>query len=83
MVSTRACDVFAWNCGVTNVQHRLRAIGGTDDIPELSHAENGGYRLEIGEAIRYEKFSIWVLVTKSQSTTPRYPNNFVFLDIPV
>jgi hypothetical protein len=83
LVSTRACDVFAWNCGVTNAHRGLRVIGGTDDIHELSLAENGGHRLEIGEAIRYEKFSIWDLVTKSQSTTPRYPNNFVFLAIPV
>ena len=41
------------------------------------------YGLVTGAAIRYGKFSIWVLITKSQSTTPRYPNNFVFLAIPV
>ena len=41
------------------------------------------YGLSTSAAIMSGKFSIWVLVTKSQSTTPRYPNNFVFLAIPV
>jgi hypothetical protein len=83
LVSTRACDVFAWNCGVTNVHRGYElSVARTISLCCLM-LKIARYGLSTSAAIMSGKFSIWVLVIKSQSTTPRYPNNFVFLAIPV